>query len=81
MLLEVDDMKRLISTVSAAALALTLAVPAVCAATETEAVRSGVHKENFNVELATVLIVTVCAVLAAALTVVCVILARRNRNN
>ena len=75
-------MKRIFCLFTAALILLMCAVPAVCAATKpVENVRSAVHDENFNVELATVLIVMICSVVFVALVVICIILAKRNINN
>jgi hypothetical protein len=80
-------MKKAISLLTAAILTLIAALPAgasaagdevLLAAPKTVTESSG---GDFNFQLATILIVTICSILTVAVVIVAVYLARKNRNN
>ena len=58
-----------------------LTAPAVCAASGDEAIPVPELDKGFNVDLATALIIIFCSVVAVALLVICIILAKRNMHN
>lgn len=75
-------MKRLISLALALIVMIMCTIPAVCAASADEATHPAPELDsNFNVDLATALIIIFCSVIGAAILVFSVVMSKRNFHN
>lgn len=57
------------------------ALPLCCSAANASALAVPELDRNFDVDLATTLIIIICSVVTAAILVICIVLAKRNIHN